>query len=84
MTCSSAAVDFDTTNKLIREHFNECPDSLFVIPGFIGMSDKGETTTLGRGGSDYTASVVGAALNVDEIQIWTDVDGVMTADPRKV
>ena len=53
-----------------------------VMGGFIGSSENGETTTLGRGGSDYTAAIVGAAVNAAEIQIWTDVPGVLTADPR--
>jgi len=55
-----------------------------VLGGFIGATSSGATTTIGRGGSDYTAALVGAALNVDEIQIWTDVTGVLTADPRIV
>ena len=55
-----------------------------VLGGFIAATSSGITTTLGRGGSDYTAALVGAALNVDEIQIWTDVTGVLTADPRVV
>lgn len=55
-----------------------------VLGGFIGATLQGATTTLGRGGSDYTAALIGAALNVDEIQIWTDVTGVLTADPRVV
>jgi len=55
-----------------------------VIGGFIGSNLKGQTTTLGRGGSDYTAAIIGAALNAREIQIWTDVTGVLTADPRVV
>lgn len=78
-----AEVDFDTTNRLIQEHFAKTK-SLQLITGFIGSTDKGETTTLGRGGSDYTGSIFGAALNSEEIEIWTDVDGMMTADPRKV
>ncbi|HEV2883851.1 MAG TPA: lysine-sensitive aspartokinase 3 [Pyrinomonadaceae bacterium] len=53
-----------------------------VLGGFIGSTESGETTTLGRGGSDYTAALIGAALSSDEIQIWTDVPGVLTADPR--
>src|ERR1043165_5784913 len=52
--------------------------------GYIGATPSGITTTLGRGGSDYTAAIVGAAMNAEEIQIWTDVDGMMTADPRIV
>ena len=55
-----------------------------VMGGFIGSNLKGQTTTLGRGGSDYTAAIVGAALSAREIQIWTDVTGVLTADPRVV
>ena len=55
-----------------------------VLGGFIGASGDGVTTTLGRGGSDYSAAIFGACLNVDEIQIWTDVDGMLTADPRIV
>ncbi|MEZ4638284.1 MAG: aspartate kinase [Caldilineaceae bacterium] len=55
-----------------------------VITGFVGASEKGVPTTLGRGGSDYSAAIIGAALDTDEIQIWTDVDGVLTADPRIV
>jgi aspartate kinase len=55
-----------------------------VMGGFIGATAAGVTTTLGRGGSDYSASIVGAALGADEIQIWTDVDGMLTADPRLV
>src|SRR5437879_6472251 len=59
---------------------NEIP----VVTGFIAATVEGSITTLGRGGSDYTASLLGAALNTDEIWIWTDVDGLMTADPRIV
>jgi aspartate kinase len=55
-----------------------------VVTGFIGATEDGVTTTLGRGGSDYSASIIGAALNADEVWIWTDVDGVMTANPAEV
>jgi aspartate kinase len=55
-----------------------------VITGFIGATEKGELTTLGRGGSDYSAAILGASLNIDELWLWTDVDGVLTADPRIV
>src|SRR5690606_22202803 len=55
-----------------------------IVTGFISANEKNQITTLGRGGSDYTAAVLGAALNVEEIEIWTDVDGMMTADPKKV
>ncbi len=53
-----------------------------VITGFVAATEKGVPTTLGRGGSDYSGAIIGAALDADEIQIWTDVDGVLTADPR--
>jgi len=79
----SARVDFNTTNLRIRERFRKLKGHA-VITGFIGSTHKGEMTTLGRGGSDYSAAIFGAALGATEIQIWTDVDGVMTADPRKV
>jgi aspartokinase/homoserine dehydrogenase 1 len=79
----SAAVDYATTNSLITDYFDRHQE-LQIITGFIGSTAKGETTTLGRGGSDYTAAIVAAALNATEIEIWTDVDGMMTADPRKV
>src|ERR1051325_2669772 len=55
-----------------------------VMGGFIGRTVNGATTTLGRGGSDYSAAIVGAAVGADEIQIWTDVDGMMTCDPRLI
>lgn len=79
----NAKVDFDATNQLIRNRFKDLK-KIPVVTGFIGQTTKGITTTLGRGGSDYTASILGAALDANEIQIWTDVSGVMTADPRKV
>jgi aspartate kinase len=59
-------------------------DRVAILAGFIGSSPTGATTTLGRGGSDYSAALVGAALDADEIEIWTDVDGVLSADPRVV
>lgn len=55
-----------------------------VVTGFVGATEEGVPTTLGRGGSDYSVAIVGAALDVDEVQVWTDVDGVLTADPRVV
>lgn len=79
----AARVNFPVTDANIVKHFAE-HKSLQVITGFIGSTEKDETTTLGRGGSDYTASIFGAALGATDIEIWTDVDGVMTADPRKV
>ncbi|OGG53273.1 bifunctional aspartate kinase/homoserine dehydrogenase I [Candidatus Kaiserbacteria bacterium RIFCSPLOWO2_12_FULL_53_8] len=78
-----AAVDFKTTNRSVRAYFRKHP-RLQVVTGFIASTAGKATTTLGRGGSDYSASIVGAALNAHAIEIWTDVSGVMTADPRKV
>ncbi len=78
-----AGVDYPSTFKRIRAHFEQ-HTGIPVITGFIASTDQGETTTLGRSGSDFTASVFGAALNADEIQIWTDVSGVLTGDPAKV
>jgi bifunctional aspartokinase / homoserine dehydrogenase 1 len=78
-----AAVNFEVTNQKIQQHFAQ-NKALQLITGFIGSTERGETTTLGRGGSDYTGSIFGAALDAEEIEIWTDVDGMMTADPRKV
>ncbi len=78
-----AKVDFETSNKLILEYFSK-HNGLKVVTGFIGSAANGQTTTLGRSGSDYTASILGAALHAEAIEIWTDVDGVMTADPRYV
>ena len=60
------------------------PPRLYIATGFIGSTLRGVTTTLGRGGSDLSASIFGAALGVEEVEIWTDVDGIMTADPRLV
>ncbi len=79
----NARVDFKSTNKNIVNHFKK-HKRLQVITGFISSTVQNEITTLGRGGSDYTASIFGAALNADLIEIWTDVDGILTADPRKV
>lgn len=81
----NAAVDFSKTNIKIRNYFKKLPQGIIpIITGFIGSDEKEKTTTLGRGGSDYTAAIFGAALNSDVIEIWTDVDGVMSADPRIV
>ena len=80
---NNAKVDFAITNQKIQEYFDS-HKALQIVTGFVAATPEQETTTLGRGGSDYTASILGAALNVEEIEIWTDVDGVMTADPRQV
>ena len=79
----NAAVDMATTGKRIRGHFAGA-GACQIVTGFIATGPSGATTTLGRGGSDYTASILGAALGAECIEIWTDVDGVMSADPRLV
>lgn len=79
----SAKVNFAVTNPLIKEYYAQHPD-VQVVTGFIGSTPDGLTTTLGRGGSDYTAAIIAAGLDAENIEIWTDVDGVLTADPRKV
>ena len=77
-------VDFDLTNKLIKETFSPLP-KVSLVPGFISSStETGEVTNLGRGGSDYTASILATALDANTLEIWTDVDGFMTADPRVI
>ncbi len=82
-TFNSAKVDFDATYSNIQNHFSSHSD-VQVTTGFIGKNKDGITTTLGRGGSDYTCSIFAAGLDAEAIEIWTDVNGVMTADPRKV
>ena len=72
----------DRTRDRVAPHASRC--RVAVLGGFIGSTSNGVTTTLGRGGSDYSAAIFGACLGVDEIQIWTDVDGMLTADPRIV
>lgn len=77
-------VDFDLTNKLVKETFSNLP-KVSLVPGFISSStETGEVTNLGRGGSDYTASILATALDASILEIWTDVDGFMTADPRVI
>ncbi|MEK6837314.1 MAG: aspartate kinase, partial [Nanoarchaeota archaeon] len=73
------------TYEMIAAAMKKIPEgTIQIVTGFIGKTEDGEVTTLGRGGSDYTAAIYGAALGAEEIQIWTDVDGVMTADPKIV
>lgn len=78
-------VDFPATESLVRSVFDRFSGKVAVVPGFIS-SDKenGDITNLGRGGSDYTASIIAASLNARLLEIWTDVDGFMTADPRVI
>jgi len=78
-----AKVDFDTTNEQIKAYFSK-HEGIKVITGFIASTVKGETTTLGRSGSDYTASIFAGALEATDLEIWTDVSGVLTSDPKLV
>ncbi|MGC9342052.1 MAG: aspartate kinase, partial [Bacteroidales bacterium] len=82
-THGNANVDFKKTNQFISEELNGFK-GIAVCPGFIATNENGQITTLGRGGSDYTAAILAAAVDADILEIWTDVDGFMTADPRKV
>ncbi|MBT7815504.1 MAG: bifunctional aspartate kinase/homoserine dehydrogenase I [Polaribacter sp.] len=79
-----AQVNFKITNTNITSFFEENEYQVTVLGGFISSNIEGETTTLGRGGSDFSASIYAAALNADELQIWTDVSGMFTANPRVV
>ena len=79
-----ALVDFPATRKKMETWFQASITSCYVVPGFIAADVLGITTTLGRGGSDYTAAIFGSLLNCQRIEIWTDVSGMMTADPRLV
>jgi aspartokinase/homoserine dehydrogenase 1 len=78
-----AKVDFEITNEKIVTHYSN-HDKIQVVTGFIASDPGGLTTTLGRGGSDYTAAILAGALKASDLEIWTDVDGVLTSDPRRV
>ena len=80
----SAKVNFNVTDHLIQEHYKNNTGIVQIVTGFIAADVGGLTTTLGRGGSDYTAAIIASALNAEVLEIWTDVDGVLTCDPRKV
>ncbi len=82
-TFGSAQVDLDLTFENVKKHFKENQD-IQIVTGFISSAKGGLTTTLGRGGSDYTAALIGAALDSEVVELWTDVNGVLTADPNKV
>ena len=82
-TFGAAKVSFDKSYSKIKEYYAE-HTKVQVVTGFISAAKGGLTTTLGRGGSDYTASLIAAGLKADAIEIWTDVSGVLTADPRRV
>ncbi|MEH6407225.1 MAG: bifunctional aspartate kinase/homoserine dehydrogenase I, partial [Leeuwenhoekiella sp.] len=81
---TKAAVNYSVTNSQIAYYFTKAKQNITVLPGFIASSASGETTTLGRGGSDFTAAIVAAALQVDQLEIYTDVSGMYTANPKIV
>ncbi|MEJ7678759.1 MAG: aspartate kinase [Segetibacter sp.] len=81
---TAATVDFRVTNSQVYEYFSKNNHAVTVVPGFIANDANKRTTTLGRGGSDYTAAIIAAAVNAENLEIWTDVSGMMTADPRLV
>lgn len=80
----SALVNFDATDHHITSFFHQQSAEIVVFPGFIASNADKDTTTLGRGGSDYTAAIIAAAIDASVLEIWTDVSGMMTADPRIV
>jgi len=80
----NAVVDFETSNYAIQYYFDKNQANITILPGFIAESLNGHTTTLGRGGSDYTAAIIAASLDADALQIWTDVSGMFTANPKLV
>lgn len=79
-----ATVNFEVTNSLIADYFNSNKAKVELLPGFISSSNDGNTTTLGRGGSDYTAAIIANGLNATSLEIWTDVSGMFTANPKIV
>jgi bifunctional aspartokinase / homoserine dehydrogenase 1 len=80
----NASVIFQVTNEKISSFIHQLPVQIVIVPGFIASNEHGVATTLGRGGSDYTAAILAAAVNASSLEIWTDVSGMMTADPRWV
>lgn len=81
---TKAEVNYTLTNNNIQTYFKDAKQAITILPGFISKSENGEITTLGRGGSDFTAAIVAAALNVNRLEIWTDVSGMYTANPKMV
>ena len=79
-----AAVNFEVTNQLIFDYFASNDSQVVVMPGFIASTLEGINTTLGRGGSDYSAAIIAGALNANQLEIWTDVNGMFTANPKVV
>ncbi|MBU2929917.1 bifunctional aspartate kinase/homoserine dehydrogenase I [Winogradskyella psychrotolerans] len=81
---NNAIVNFDITNGNIQSFFNSNENAIVLLPGFVSKSINNEITTLGRGGSDYTAAIIAAAMDANELQIWTDVSGMFTTNPKLV
>lgn len=81
---NKAQVNFEVTNQAIAEYISKAPHQITVMGGFISSSESGESTTLGRGGSDYTAAIVAAAIDAKQLDIYTDVSGMFTANPKMV
>lgn len=81
---TNAAVQFEETNANITSYFAHNDKLITILPGFIAKSEDDEITTLGRGGSDYTAAIVASALNANSLEIWTDVSGMFTTNPKLV
>ena len=81
---TKAEVNYKLTNANIQNYFKSVRQQITILPGFISKSNLGEITTLGRGGSDFTAAIVAAALKVKQLEIWTDVSGMYTANPKIV
>jgi aspartokinase/homoserine dehydrogenase 1 len=81
---SNATVIFNKTNLLITSFFKTNTHAIVILPGFVALTEKGEISTLGRGGSDYTAAIITAAVNASLLEIWTDVSGMYTANPKMV
>tara|TARA_R110000868_G_scaffold109560_1_gene297771 strand:- start:28316 stop:30760 length:2445 start_codon:yes stop_codon:yes gene_type:complete len=79
-----AVVNFELTNKNCNNYFDSIPEKIIVMAGFIASSTSGDSTTLGRGGSDYTAAIVASAIDAELLEIWTDVSGMYTANPKIV
>ena len=81
---TKASVYYEQTHTAIQAYFKDVQTAITVLPGFIACSETGETSTLGRGGSDFTAAIIAAALKVDALEIWTDVSGMYSANPKLV
>lgn len=81
---TKAEVDYSATNTNVKNYFKTAEEAITILPGFIAKSSFGEQTTLGRGGSDFTAAITAAALNVEQLEIWTDVSGMFTTNPKLV